>query len=270
MLARYLKAQATVLLFGGLVGPIFLIVYFALGSMARPALQWMFWIGLFVTAADVLVALGLAGAGAKSAARHDELTRTGVLALARVTGISDTSWFVNDQRMITVNLHVAAPGTPGFDAREVLAASPTRMQILHARSLVALVEPGTEKYEIDWNASALIAGLVPAQFTVDEDGRTYDLSGQSGPLMDVLAVLRANHIPLSGTIDTRSNPVVRQQVLDIVRNARSDSGVDVNQGAPTDRPTVSQRLQELQNLRTTGVVTEAEYTAKRQQILDDL
>ena len=48
------------LLFGGLVGPIFLVVYFALGPMARPALNWMYWVGLLVTAADVLVALGLA------------------------------------------------------------------------------------------------------------------------------------------------------------------------------------------------------------------
>ena len=153
MLRRYLKAQATVLLFGGLVGPIFLIVYFALGTMARPYLQWMFWAGLFVTAADVLAALALASAGSKSEARHEELTKYGILVLARITGMSDTSWFVNDQQMIKVNLHIEVPGLPGFDAQETMASSPTRMQILGGRKLVALVEPGTQKYEIDWNAS---------------------------------------------------------------------------------------------------------------------
>jgi len=100
MLGRYLKAQLMVLLFGGLVGPIFLIVYFVLGPATRPYIGWMFWVGLLITAADVLIALALTSAGIKSAAQHKELTQRGVLVLAQVTGISDTSWFVNDQQMI--------------------------------------------------------------------------------------------------------------------------------------------------------------------------
>jgi hypothetical protein len=278
MLARYLKAQASVLLFGGLVGPIFLIVYFALGTMARPYLQWMFWVGLFISAADVLAALALANATAKAEARHDELSGRGVLTQVRITGISDTSWFVNDQQMIKVQLHVDVPGTQGFDTEETMASSPTRMQILNAHKLVALVEPGTRNYEIDWNASALIAGVVPAEFTLDEDGKTYDLTGQAGPLLEILKVLHANHVPVSGTIDIRANPVVRQQVMSIVRRAGSGQGVAAVPVAPPapvasfapGPPTVSQRLQELETLRATGAVTEAEYTTKRQRILDDL
>ncbi|MCB0933033.1 MAG: SHOCT domain-containing protein [Mycobacterium sp.] len=279
MLRRYLKAQATVLLFGGLVGPIFLIVYFALGTMARPYLQWMFWAGLFVTAADVLAALALASAGSKSEARHEELTKYGILVLARITGMSDTSWFVNDQQMIKVNLHIEVPGLPGFDAQETMASSPTRMQILGGRKLVALVEPGTQKYEIDWNASALIAGVVPAEFTLEEDHKTYDLTGQAGPLMEILMVLHANRIPVSGNIDIRSNPVVRQQIMAIVRRSASGRAAEPVTAQPasptvgsfTPPPiTVTQRLQELETLRATGVVTEAEYQAKRQRILDEL
>jgi hypothetical protein len=277
MLARYLKAQASVLIFGGLVGPIFLIVYFALGTMARPYLQWMFWVGLFITAADVLAALALANAGAKADARHEMLSGRGLLTVARITGISDTSWFVNDQQMIKVGLHVDVPGTPGFDTEETMASSPTRMQILNAHKLVALVEPGTQNYEIDWNASALIAGVVPAEFTLDEDGKTYDLTGQAGPLLEILQVLHSNGVPVSGTIDIRSNPIARQQVMSIVRRAESGQAVaaapvvSFAPGPPAFAPpTVSQRLQELETLRATGVVTEAEYSAKRQRILDDL
>ncbi len=107
---RYIKAQLTVLLFGGLVGPIFLIVYFALGPFARPYIGWMFWTGLLITAADVLAALWLTNAGIKSSARHEELNQRGVLVLAQITGISDTNWFVNDQQMIKVNLHFDVPG----------------------------------------------------------------------------------------------------------------------------------------------------------------
>jgi hypothetical protein len=41
----------------GIVGPIFLIGYFA--SQPDPTLKWMYWWGLFITATDVLIALGL-------------------------------------------------------------------------------------------------------------------------------------------------------------------------------------------------------------------
>lgn len=67
MLVRYLRAQAVVLICGGLVGPIFLLTYFALphfvGSfgadvpfLVQDSIQWMFWLGLLITAADVLIA----------------------------------------------------------------------------------------------------------------------------------------------------------------------------------------------------------------------
>ena len=266
MLGRYLKAQVSVLLFGGLVGPIFLIVYFALGAMARPYIQWMFWVGLFITAADVLVALALANAGAKAEIKHQELTRTGVLVLARITGVSDTSVFVNDQQMIKVGLHVDVPGSAGFNAEQTMVASPARMQILNGRKLVALVEPGTQHYEIDWDASALVSGAAPAEFTVDADHTTYDLTGQAGPLLDIIRVLHANGIAISGTVDTRSNPAVREQVMDIVRRAVSGRSAE----PAASGLTVSQRLQELETLRATGAITDAEYRDKRAQILADL
>ena len=290
MLARYLKAQMTVLICGGLVGPIFLIVYFALGPFARPYIGWMFWVGLLITAADVLVALWLANNSAKSAAQHEVLTQRGVLVLAQIAGISDTSWFVNDQQMIKVNLHFEVPGQPGFDDQLTMASSPTRMQILNAHELVALVEPGTQKYEIDWNASALIAGVVPAQFSVAEDNRTYDLRGQVGPLMEILQILKANNITMNGTIDIRSNPAVRQQVMAVVRRAGVVQPAASAPMAPPPPPvaapappvapaafmpqvpelTTAQRLQELETLRATGTISDSEYTVKRQQILSDL
>ncbi|KAA0110295.1 SHOCT domain-containing protein [Mycolicibacterium sp. P1-5] len=276
MLGRYLKAQLTVLLFGGLVGPIFLIVYFALGPFARPYIGWMFWVGLLITAGDVLAALWLTNTNMKSAAQHEQLSQRGVLTLAQITGISDTSWFVNDQQMIKVNLHFDVPGYQGFDAQQSMASSPTRMQILNSHKLVALVEPDTQKYEIDWNASALIAGVVPAQFTLAEDNRTYDLRGQAEPLMEIMQILRANGVPMNGTIDIRSNPVARQQVLAVVRRAAAGQPAAAAPAAPPPVPpqmpeaSTAQRLQELETLRATGSITEAEYTAKRQQILAQL
>ncbi len=71
MLWRYVKVQAWVLLCGGLVGPIFLAVYFATGQGGL--LKWMLWMGLLITAADILIALALANYGAKSVAKTEVL-----------------------------------------------------------------------------------------------------------------------------------------------------------------------------------------------------
>lgn len=52
----YLKVQAMCLVFG-IVGPIFLVVYFAV--QPDSTIRWMYYWGLVITAIDVLIALGL-------------------------------------------------------------------------------------------------------------------------------------------------------------------------------------------------------------------
>lgn len=277
MLLRYLKAQGFVLLCGGLVGPIFLGVYFALGQDGL--LKWMFWVGLLVTAADVLIALALANYSANSAAKTQFLEQQGVLALAQVTGIAETGTRINDQPLVKINLHIEGPGLTPFDSQDRVIASVTRLPLITGRKLVVLVDPANNTYQIDWERSALVSGMVPAQFTLDQDNRTYDLSGQARPLMEIMQILKANNIPMNGTIDIRSNPVVRQQVMDVVRRAAQGQAAPTPPApapapasfmpAPPD-PSTAQRLQELETLRATGAVSEAEYTAKRQQIIAEL
>ena len=60
---RYLMFQGMMFVFG-IVGPIFLIGYFA--AQPDPTLKWMYWWGRFITAADVLIALGLTNSLTKS------------------------------------------------------------------------------------------------------------------------------------------------------------------------------------------------------------
>ena len=143
MLRRYVKAQAWVLLCGGLVGPIFLVVYFALGQIGL--LKWMFWVGLLITAADVLIALALANYGAKSAAKTEVLEQQGVLALAQVTGITETGTRINDQPLVKINLHVEGPGITPFDTQDPVLASVTRLPMITGRKLVVLVDPATNR-----------------------------------------------------------------------------------------------------------------------------
>jgi hypothetical protein len=57
---RYVRVQLFVLLCG-IVGPIFLFVYFAV--QPEPGLKWMYFTGLLITAADVLIALGITNSG---------------------------------------------------------------------------------------------------------------------------------------------------------------------------------------------------------------
>lgn len=50
----YVRVQLMIFVFG-IVGPIFLVTYFAI--QPEPDTRWMYWWGLFITAADVLIAL---------------------------------------------------------------------------------------------------------------------------------------------------------------------------------------------------------------------
>ena len=60
---RYLVVQAMTLVCG-IVGPIFLFTYF--GTQPDTTIKWMYWTGLFITAADVLIALAITSAITKA------------------------------------------------------------------------------------------------------------------------------------------------------------------------------------------------------------
>jgi len=276
VLARYLKAQLIVLLCGGLVGPIFLIVYFTLGF--KNLLGWMFYVGLLITVADVLIALALANYGAKSSAKNAELEQNGVLALAQITGITETGMWVNNQQVVKLRLHISGPGFLPFDTEDRVTANVTRLGNLNARKVVVLVNPTTQQYRIDWERSALVNGVVPAQFTVAEDNRTYDLSGQAGPLMEILQILKANNVPLNNMVDIRSNPALRQQIQAVVRRAAEQQAPAAQAAAAAGpapvvtpaQPSIAERLQELETLRASGALTNQEYNNRRTQIISEI
>jgi hypothetical protein len=53
---RYLVIQLTIFVFG-IIGPIFLAIFFA--SQPDPSVKWAFWFGLFITYADIMIALAI-------------------------------------------------------------------------------------------------------------------------------------------------------------------------------------------------------------------
>jgi hypothetical protein len=286
MLARYIRAQIIVLVCGGLVGPIFLITYFVLpgmfgsfgtdtSSLVQQNTSWMLWAGLLITVADVLVAIWLANRGAQSSAKSAALHQTGVLTTAQITGLGETGMRINERPVVNLDLHISGPGFE-FDDRKRVTVDITKQAIVTARKLVVLVDPNTRDYEIDWQASALICGVVPAQFQSTEDNRTYDLSGQAGPLMEILQIYKANNLPFGGTVDIRNYPGVRQQVMDVVRRAAAQQqpaaagvGAAAAGGTPP-QASVAQRLQELEALHKSGALSAEEYASKRAQIIADI
>lgn len=281
MVRRYLISQLWVLLCGGAVGPIYLIVYFGFMSPAdRQYVGWLLWAGWLVTAADVLIALAVANYRAKSAAKTAALEERGELGLARITGMKGTGTEINDQPLVKLALHIVGPGF-AFDTDKKVLAGVTRMGNLNARNLVVLVDPATHDYQIDWGRSDLVNGLVPAQFTLADENRTYDLSGQPEPLMEILRLLKDNGIPLTSPLDLRSaDPALRRQFQDVVHRAAAvqpspafAARPGVNTGTPRftpPRPSAAQRLQELAGLHANEAITDDEYEAKRRQIISEI
>ncbi|MFV8263835.1 SHOCT domain-containing protein [Mycolicibacterium peregrinum] len=275
---RYVRIQAFVLMCG-IVGPIFLVIYFVAGG--DPMMKWMFWLGLLITAIDILIALGITAAGSKSAAQNEKLEQVGVLALAQVTGIHETGTRINEQPLVKLDLQISGPGIAPFASQDRVLASVSRLPMITNRKLVALVDPTTNEYRIDWERSSLVSGLMPATFTIAEENKTYDLTGQSGPLMEILQILKSHGIAINNMVDLRTNPAIREQVQAVVRRAAAQQAPATapapSAAAPAaapflapPAPSTAQRLQELETLRATGAVSEEEYAAKRQQIISDL
>jgi hypothetical protein len=292
---RHLIAQVVVFICGGLTGPIFLAVYFL--SDEKDNLAWMLWIGAAITVGSVVVGVVVAhfiGWGVtkleQSQQRRALLQQRGVLALAEITGYTETGVSINDRPVVKVRLSVMGQqGLAPFDTEVRVTMGVTAMPLLAARRLVVLVDPATRDCEVELQASALVTGLMPMKFVVAEDNRTYDITGQAGPVMEILRILRAYGVPLGGSFDLRSNLAMREQVLEIVRrNAAgqqapwpgaqqpSPPAAAPNPASaawyppPPPTPSAAQRLQELETLRATGAITESEYAAKRQQVIASL
>jgi hypothetical protein len=237
----------------------------------QESIQWMLWAGLLITAATAVVAVWLVNRGAKSSAKSAHLHQVGVLTTAQIQGLAETGTRINDHPVVKLDLHIAGPGFD-FTTQKRVTIDFTKQAIVTARKVVVLVDPNTHEYEIEWQASALIAGVVPAQFTNSEDHTTYDLSGQAGPLMEILQIYKANNLPFSGTVDIRNYPAVRQQIMAVVRRAAEQQPTHAAAGGVAAPPqqSAAQRLDELQKLHASGALSETEYSAARQKIIADL
>lgn len=265
----------------GIVGPIFLLMYFVIDE---PDTGWMLWSGLGITILDVVIAVVVSTAVSRSRVRATRLRATGVVAVAYIRSIEQTNVTVNDQPLMRLGLRVEGRGVVPFDKVITARVPMYRQPMLHARRLAVLVDPETQEIEVDWQGSALLAGTVPAVFSSSADGRTYDLTGNVEALTEIISILHRHGIRVQGSVDLRSDPVARREVMDVVM--RSSGAVTPVGVAGPARSAVTpplsavtsaasargpeQRLAELDDLRGRGVITEQEYAAARKRVIDAL
>ena len=269
-MARYLtKNELIIFLICGSGGPLFLVVYFCLSSDEKADAQWMLWTGIASLVLDVIIVFALIYYRSKSAAKTELLEQQGVLALAEVVGLTETNTTINDRPLVKLDLSISGPNLTPFNAQQRVQVSLTRQPIITGRKLVVLVDPTDNSYQIDWGRSAVISGVVPSTIRSAADNRTYDLTGQVGPLMEFLQVLKSNRLPYNGSLDLRAKPDVRDQLLAIARRAAAAQQAPA---APDSvpAPSAAQRMQNLDTLRATCAITEAEYAAQRRQIISSL
>lgn len=135
----------------GIVGPIFLIIYFASGS--DPLIGWMLWTGLGVTLLDVVLAVAIASGRTASQRRSYRLGRTGRRAVAEILSAEQTGVRVNDQPLLVLKVRIqGADVTPFDDERRVVIAG-LHLPLLYAGPVPVLVDPESREWEFDWDAA---------------------------------------------------------------------------------------------------------------------
>ena len=249
----------------------------------------MFYVGLLITAADVLIALALANFGAKSAAKTAALEQSGVLALAQITGMGETGTRINDQPVVKLQLHIEGPGIAPFDSpgprhrQRDAAGQPHQPQTGGAGGPGHPAVPnrlGTKRFDQrpgarDVHGRRGQQDLRPQRPDRCADGDPADPQGQRhrheqhdrSAVQSCCAPTGAGSCPAGSAQQAPAGsapppPAHRRATFTTARG-------DICTTA-TPEPSASQRLQELETLRATGAVSEEEYTAKRQQIISDL
>ena len=194
-----------------------------------------------------------------------------MLALAQITGLAETGTRINERPVVRLDLRITGPGFD-FGGQKRVIVDIAKQAVVTRGKLVVLVDPTSGEYQIDWQRSGLVAGVVPAQFFDSEYNKTYDLSGQTGPLMEILQIYKANNLPFSGAVDIRNYPGVRQQIMAVVRRAAAQQPTPAAAGGVAAPPqqSVAQRLDELEKLHAGGALSDAEYTAARQKIIAEI
>jgi hypothetical protein len=161
----------------GIVGPIFLVIYFASGS--SELIGWMLWTGLAVTLLDVVLAVVIAAGRTRAQRRSYRLRRTGRRAVADVLTIEQTGVRINDEPLLELRVRIHGADVTPFETEHKAVISDVRLPLLYSGPLPVLVDPETREWEFDWDsarpATALPMAANPEQRPVAD--RLAELDG---------------------------------------------------------------------------------------------
>jgi hypothetical protein len=270
----------------------FIVAFFFIGGIAFTVAMPGIGIGQIWIAVSVVVALVYFFVNRRASAMQ-ALTKTGLPGTAQILEMSQTGVYINENPQVRMKLHVEAQGIPPYECEKKVTVPMIALGVLGSgRPLSVYVDPNDhENIYIDWSGApagagagaAVTPGTGPFTFALP-DGSTVDLSSDAAAQKEILDVLRANGIdPHAGTLDLRTNPRVRQAVLDVVARrgyripdgaAGGAAGAGASVASPAagggdDRPGV-ERLVELQQMRDKGLIDEDEFEATKQRILKSL
>jgi hypothetical protein len=258
----------------------FIVAFFLIGGIAFTiALPWVgigqIWIAVAVVIGIVYFFIN------RRVGAMQALTKTGRPGQAQILSMEQTGVYINENPQVKMKLRVEAQGIPPYECEKKATVPLIALGMLGSgRPLSVYVDPNDhENIYIDWSGAAgsapVTAGSgMPFTFAFP-DGSNVDLTGDAAAQKEILDVLRANGLdPQSGTLDLRSNPRVRQAVLDTI--ARRGYQVPGAAAQPTpapdsasERPGV-ERLVELQQMRDKGLISEEDFEETKERILKSL
>lgn len=162
--ARNLATTLPFVLVCGIVGPIFLAIYFFSGG--SDLIGWMLWMGLAITLLDVVLGVGIAAARTRSQARTYRLRHTGRRGVADILELQQTGVRINDEPLIGLKVRIHGGDIAPFEDEKKCVVSFIRMPLLSAGQLPVMVDPETREWEFDWDSArpgmvSLATGVAP-------------------------------------------------------------------------------------------------------------
>lgn len=159
-LVNFAKTLAFMLVCG-IVGPIFLVIYFASGG--SDLIGWMLWTGLGVTLLDVGIAFLIALGRTNSQKKTARLLSIGRRGVAEVLSVEQTNVRINEQPLLNLHVRIHGDDMAPFEAHTRSVIPDFRLPLLYAGPIPVLVDPETSEWEFDWDAArpAPFAGGLP-------------------------------------------------------------------------------------------------------------
>ncbi|GAA5141350.1 hypothetical protein GCM10023340_02930 [Nocardioides marinquilinus] len=149
----FAKMLAMMLVFG-IVGPLFLGLYVILDL---PDTGWMLGWGIAITVLDVVLAAVVAVATTRAARRRHRLGQFGLRVRAELVSVDRTGISINDDPVVWLRLRAHLPDESERRLHRRVVVPQTRLALIDGRDVVVHLDPTTDDFDVDWQATAGLA-----------------------------------------------------------------------------------------------------------------